>query len=103
MTKLKNLLAQALANDTVERAVKTFVQAFVSTIIALVPVLQKGVTASVAFSAATAAGAAGISAAWNQVVKPWLKVKRDEKGQSTVIWILAVVGIIAIVLWALGR
>lgn len=103
MTKLKNLLAQALANDSVERAVKTFVQAFVSTIIALVPVLQKGVTASVAFAAAVSAGAAGLSAVWNQVVKPWLAAKRDEKGQSTVIWILAVVGIIAIVLWALGR
>lgn len=68
----KAFLAKALTNDTVQRAVRTFVQAAVSQLVVLLPVLGKDITPSILFAAATSAGAAGLSAVWNGVVKPWL-------------------------------
>lgn len=102
LNTLKSLLSKALANDTVQRAVKTFIQAFVSTIVALVPVLQKGITPSIAFAAVTSAGAAGISAVWNSVVKPWLDAhKKDEAGAVQVpsfVWVILAV-LAALFIW----
>jgi capsid protein len=66
-----SIVKRVLANDVFVRAERTFVQAFIAQALAVQGTTGKTVTVS--------AVAAGISAVWNGVVRPWIDARKAAK------------------------